>query len=92
MAKRIKSGLKRVEVAERNRQTNVTVKSGIKTATRKVDEAIVAKDAEQVKNSLPTAISKLDKAVSKGIVHKNTAARKKSRLMKKVNKAINSGK
>ena len=46
MAKRIKSGLKRVEVAEKNRQRNVTAKSSVKSATRKVDEAITAKDVE----------------------------------------------
>ncbi|MBC7473422.1 MAG: 30S ribosomal protein S20 [Candidatus Sericytochromatia bacterium] len=83
MAKRIKSGLKRVEVAERNRQRNVAVKSSIKTATRKVLESL--KDEEVLKKELPIAISKMDKAVSKGIVHKNTVARKKSRLMKRVN-------
>ena len=83
MAKRIKSGLKRVEVGERNRQRNVAVKSSIKTATKKVLESL--KDVDQLKKELPVAISKLDKAVSKGIVHKNTAARKKSRLMKRVN-------
>ena len=83
MAKRIKSGLKRVEVAERNRQRNVAVKSSIKTATKKVLESL--KDEEVLKKELPIAISKMDKAVSKGIVHKNTIARKKSRLMKRVN-------
>ncbi len=83
MAKRIKSGLKRVEVAERNRQRNVAVKSSIKTATRKVLESL--KDEEVLKKELPIALSKMDKAVSKGIVHKNTVARKKSRLMKRVN-------
>lgn len=92
MAKRIKSGLKRVEVAEKNRQRNITVKSGIKSATRKVDEAIVSKDADLIKSELSNALSKLDKAVSKGIVHKNTTARKKSRLMKRVNEAAKANK
>ncbi len=86
MAKRIKSGLKRVEVAERNRQRNVMVKSAIKTATKKVIESIEDK-SETVKTDLVAAISKLDKAVSKGILHKNTVARRKSRLMKKINNA-----
>ena len=83
MAKRIKSGLKRVEVAERNRQRNVAIKSALKTAGKKAVE--VLNDAELLKKELPVAISEIDKAVSKGILHKNTAARKKSRLMKKVN-------
>lgn len=86
MAKRIKSGLKRVEVAERNRQRNVMVKSSIKTATKKVLEAIES-SSETLKTDLVAAISKLDKAVNKGILHKNTVARKKSRLMKKLNQA-----
>lgn len=86
MAKRIKSGLKRVEVAERNRQRNVMVKSSIKTATKKVLESIDS-NSETLKTDLVAAISKLDKAVTKGILHKNTVARKKSRLMKKLNQA-----
>lgn len=86
MAKRIKSGLKRVEVAERNRQRNVTVKSAVKTATKKVIESIGSK-SESLNTDLVSAISKLDKAASKGILHKNTVARKKSRLMKKMNEA-----
>lgn len=86
MAKRIKSGLKRVEIAERNRQRNVTVKSAIKTATKKALEGIDTK-SENLKDDVTAAISKLDKAASKGILHKNTVARKKSRLMKKVNQA-----
>lgn len=83
MAKRIKSGLKRVEIAERNRQRNVAIKSALKTAGKKAIE--VLNDADLLKKELPVAISEIDKAVSKGILHKNTAARKKSRLMKKVN-------
>lgn len=85
MAKRIKSGLKRVEIAERNRQRNVAVKSAIKTSVKKVVEAGADKDL--LNKDLPTALSLIDKAVNKGIMHKNTAARKKSRLMKKVNEA-----
>jgi len=92
MAKRIKSGLKRVEVAERNRQRNITAKSGIRTAIRKVDEALTSNDVDLVKDELPNALSKIDKAVSKGIIHKNTASRKKSRLMKKINKAAKTAK
>lgn len=85
MAKRIKSGIKRVEVAERNRQRNVAVKSAVKTAAKKVLVDLQTKSTDTLKEDLVSAISKLDKAVSKGIIHENTAARKKSRLMKKVN-------
>jgi small subunit ribosomal protein S20 len=87
MAKRIKSGIKRVEVAERNRQCNVAVKSAVKTAAKKVLVDLQTKSTDALKEDLVSAISKLDKAVSKGIIHENTAARKKSRLMKKVNAA-----
>lgn len=86
MAKRIKSAIKKAEIAERNRVRNVSVKSSIKTAVKKVESNLSAKD-ESLDNNLKDALSKLDKAVSKGVLHKNTVARKKSKLMKKVNEA-----
>lgn len=88
MAKRIKSGIKRTEIAERNRQKNVAAKSAVKTAVRKVAEDLKAKASDALDSDLKEAISKIDKAVSKGILHKNTAGRKKSRLMKKVNSSV----
>jgi len=84
MAKRIKSAIKKAEIAERNRLRNVSVKSSIKTAVKKV-EADLSNKSENLEKDLKEAISKLDKAVSKGVLHKNTVARKKSKLMKKVN-------
>lgn len=83
MAKRIKSGLKRVEIAERNRQRNVAVKSEMKTMLKKASVALVGNT--DVKVSAVTAISSLDRAARKGVIHPNKAARLKSRLMKKVN-------
>ncbi len=84
----IKSSKKRILVAEKNRLRNVAVKSEIKTALRKVLELAQAKEEK----SLPAALSHVyklcDKAVSKGILHKNTAARKKSRLTIAVNKLL----
>lgn len=80
----IKSAIKRVKVNEANRAQNVTVKSSMRTAVKKAEAAIANNDSE-AKAALTAAVSKLDKAVSKGIMHKNTAARKKSRLMKKLN-------
>lgn len=82
----IKSAEKRILIAERNRLRNVAVKSAVKTAVKKVLEAIKTEDQEAVKNALNGAYSQLDKAVSKGVLHKNTAARKKSRLTAHVNK------
>ncbi len=81
----IKSAKKRVLVAKRNTERNVAFKSSIKTAVKKA-LSLVNGD----KNELDAAISKVyqlcDKAVGKGILHKNTAARKKSRLTKAINK------
>ena len=82
----IKSAKKRILVAEANRQRNVAFKSSIKTAVKKA----LALATESDKEALNSAISKVyqlcDKAVSKGILHKNTAARKKSRLVLAIKK------
>lgn len=82
----IKSSKKRILVAERNAAKNVAFKSSIKTAVKKALELGKGED----KKALATAVSKVyqlcDKAVSKGILHKNTAARKKSRLSLALNK------
>ena len=82
----IKSAQKRVEIAERNRQKNVTLKSAVKTAIRKVLEAVKSAKTEDITVTLNKAYSIIDKAVSKGVIHKNTAARKKSRITKHINK------
>ena len=84
----IKSSKKRVLIAERNRVRNVAAKSEIKTAVKKVLAAAQAKDTDAVATSLSHAYKLCDKAVSKGILHKNTAARKKSRLTIAVNKLL----
>lgn len=88
MAKRIKSGIKRVEIAERNRQRNVAVKSEVKTQLKKANAALAG--TGDVKESSVVAISSIDKAARKGVIHPNKAARLKSRLMKKVN-AVEAG-
>ena len=82
----IKSAKKRVLIAEANRQRNVAFKSSIKTAVKKA----LALASEGDKDALASAISAVyklcDKAVSKGVLHKNTAARKKSRLVLAIKK------
>ena len=83
----IKSAKKRVLVAERNHARNVAVKSGIKTAVKKVLAAL-KEDTSKVQELLSNAYKLLDKSDSKGVLHKNTAARKKSRLTKFVNKTL----
>ena len=85
----IKSAKKRVLVAERNRLRNVAFKSSIKTALKKALELAQKKDTEALKLAMNKAYQLCDKAVSKGILHKNTAARKKSRLSLAVNKLLN---
>ena len=82
----IKSAKKRVLIAEANRQRNVAFKSSIKTAVKKVLELANGEDKEALNTSLSKVYQLCDKAVSKGILHKNTAARKKSRLTIAVNK------
>ena len=72
-------------IAEANRQRNVAWKSSIKTAVKKALEAAKTSDAS-VNEKLSTVYKLYDKAVSKGILHKNTAARKKSRLTRNINK------
>lgn len=83
----IKSAEKRVAVSERNRLRNVAIKTGVKTAVKKVYDAITSKAGEEkIQEAVNNAYSRIDKAVSKGVVHKNTAARKKSRIAGHVNK------
>ena len=84
----IKSAKKRILVAERNRQRNVAAKSAIKTAIKKTLAAAQEKDKEAVTANLSNAYKLCDKAAGKGILHKNTAARKKSRLTVAVNKLL----
>lgn len=79
---RIKSAKKRVDVAERNRQRNVAIKSAIKTAMKKA----LTGEASAREEGLKLAYSLLDRAVLKGIVHKNTAARYKSKVAVALNK------
>lgn len=77
----IKSAKKRVLIAEKNRIRNVAFKTSIKTALKKALELATADDKEALNAAVSKAYQLCDKAVSKGILHKNTAARKKSRLV-----------
>ncbi len=75
----IKSAKKRVLIAEANRQRNVAFKTSIKTAVKKALELASGEDKEALNAALSKVYQLCDKAVVKGILHKNTAARKKSR-------------
>lgn len=81
----IKSAKKRILVNNTKMERNKAIKSGVKTAIKKVDAAVVAKDAEAAKAALLNATSVIDKAATKGVYHKNNASRKVSRLTKAVN-------
>jgi len=81
----IKSAKKRVLVAEKKAARNKAIKSKVKTYVKKVEAAIEANDVEAAKAALLVATSEIDKATKKGIYHKNTSARKVSRLTKAVN-------
>lgn len=82
----IKSAKKRVLVGRRNAEKNKAVRSGVKTAIKKVESAVASGDKAAAQSSLTAAISTISKAGSKGIYHKNNTARKVSRLSKMVNK------
>ncbi len=78
----IKSSIKSIETSERNRQRNIAVKSRMKTFVKNAMTAIEAKNAEEVKAALPVALAEIDRAASKGVIHPNSAARKKSTLQR----------
>ena len=80
-----RSAKKRVLIAERNRERNQAVKSRVKTMVKKVLAAVEVKEVEAANAALSVAYKELDKAVTKGIIKKNTASRKKARLAAKVN-------
>ncbi|WP_010534756.1 30S ribosomal protein S20 [Brachybacterium squillarum] len=80
----IKSQIKRNKTNEKARLRNRAAKSELKTYTRKVRTAVTAGDAAAADQALQQASRKLDKAVSKGVIHKNQAANRKSGLAKLV--------
>ena len=82
----IKSAKKRILVNKTKADRNKAIKSGVKTAIKKVNAAIAAKDKSAASAALLAATSAIDKATTKGVYHKNTASRKVSRLSQAVNK------
>lgn len=81
----IKSAIKRVSVIEKKTLRNNMIKSGYRTAIRKFEEAVEAKDVKNAESLFVEATKKIDMACAKGVIVKNTASRKKSRLAKKLN-------
>ena len=82
-----KSVQKQVRVAERRRLRNKSVRSRCKTNITKVERLIFSGELEAAQQAVAAAISALDKAAEKGVIHPKNAARRKSRLLKKLNEA-----
>ena len=90
-----KSALKRIRVNERNRLRNKSYKSAVKSLMKKYFQAVEAYSAsgdqdqiETIQNYMSAAYSKIDKAVKKGVYHKNNGSRKKARLAKALKKVL----
>ena len=84
----IKSAKKRVKIIEKKTLRNNMIKSAYKTAVKKFEEAVKAGKIDEAKVLFSEATKKIDQACSKGVIVKNTAARKKSNLSKKLNAAM----
>lgn len=82
----IKSAKKRILVSQKRADRNKSIRSKVKTSLKKVDAAMEANDKAAAEVALKEAVSELDKATKKGVYHKNTTARKVSRLTAAVNK------
>lgn len=89
--KRNRSAMKRARQAKKREAHNRAVKSTIKTLVKKVESAIAANNREETAKNLKIAIKYIMKAASKGVIHKNTASRKVSRLTKKANAILLKG-
>jgi small subunit ribosomal protein S20 len=81
----IKSQLKRIRTNEKARLRNKSIKSSLKTAIRRFREAAATGEKDRAQSELRTASRQLDKAVSKGVIHRNQAANRKSAMAARVN-------
>lgn len=86
--KKSKSVLKRTRQAEKRRLRNQSAKSTLKTLSGKVESDVLSKNTEGARAALKKAISAINKAAAKGVIHKNTAGRKVSRLTRLVNSLL----
>ena len=85
----IKSAIKRVNIIEKKTLRNNMIKSGYKSAVKKFEQAVKMGNIEDAKALFSQATRKIDQACSKGVLVKNTAARKKSKMAKKLNAVAN---
>ncbi|HEY7139184.1 MAG TPA: 30S ribosomal protein S20 [Methylomirabilota bacterium] len=81
----IKSAMKRIRQNEKRRLRNAAVRSTVRTSVKSARAAIEGGQADQARATLARTIQTLDKAATKGVIHRNTAARKKSRLTRQLN-------
>ena len=82
-----KSAKKALRVSQRRRDQNKPVRSQVKTYVKKAEQLISSNELESAREAVKRAMAALDKAAQKGVIHPNNAARRKSRLMKKLNTA-----
>jgi len=85
----IKSAEKRVRITARRSLRNISIRSALRTSIKKFETTLVQSDVEQARLALKAATRALDKAATKGVIHRNAADRKKSRLTLRLNKVAN---
>ncbi len=83
----IKSVVKDVKKSRKNHERNIAAKSAMKTYVKKAKAAIESGNADEISSAVTRSVSFIDKTAERGIIHKNAAARRKSRLMKRAHKA-----
>ena len=83
----LKSVVKDVKKSRKNHERNIAAKSALKTFVKKAKAAIESGDAAEITAAVSRGVSVIDKTAERGIIHKNAAARRKSRLMKRAHKA-----
>jgi small subunit ribosomal protein S20 len=88
----IKSVVKDVKKSRKNHLRNISAKSALKTFVKKAKATIAGGDQEAIAAAVTKTVSVIDKTAERGIIHKNAAARRKSRLMKRANKALTAAK
>lgn len=81
----IRSALKRIRQSEKRRMRNAAVRSSVRSAVKGARAALSATAVEEARTAVARTIQVLDKAVTKGVLHRNAAARKKSRLSRQLN-------
>lgn len=82
-----RSALKRIRISEKRRQRNRVVRGSTRSVVKRARSLVEKGQLGEAETAVQSAVSALDKAASKGVIHKNSAARRKSRLMRRLNQA-----